>query len=125
MAEFPDRLHVEDGKLVKPNGAEIFLHGVTLGSFPHDEPEDATPIRALGANCVRIMLRWRGMWGTDPDDIAYTDSWDADAFAFIKRANMEKYVAMCRAASDAGMWVIAGIDSQCGQSGTQDSEMQA
>jgi len=30
---------------------------------------------------------------------------------------------MCNAASEAGLWIVAGIDSQCGQSGTQDSAM--
>jgi hypothetical protein len=121
----PPRLRCEGGQLIKPNGKPIFLRGVSLGSFPHDEPEDAVPIKALGANCVRIMFRWHGMWGQKPSDIAYTDSRDNLGYALLKRANVQKYLAMCQAASDAGLWVVAGIDSQCGQSGTQDAEMVA
>src|SRR5580765_5609681 len=82
--ELPPRLHCEGGELIKPNGEPIFLHGATLGSFPHDQPEDAVPMKRLGANCTRIMFRWHGMWGKQAADIAYTDSRDNLGFALLK-----------------------------------------
>jgi hypothetical protein len=75
----------------------------------------------MGANCVRVALRWHGLYGSDPA----TDSRDDQAYAFLRRANVAHWLDLISAVSAAGMWVVPFIDSNCVQSGTQDPAQQA
>jgi hypothetical protein len=111
--DLPPRLRVSGPDLVKPNGKPVVLQGVSFGSWGNDDPLDAPQVAALGANVVRIALRW---WMPKPENEAR----DNDGFAFINRTKFEHWINLITAASAAGMWVIPFIDSNCGQSGTQD-----
>ena len=109
--ELPPRLRCSGGELLKPNGQPIILRGVSFGSWGEDSGDDAPQVKALGANCVRIALRWWGRHGSNPEDV---DSRDNDGVAFLKRENVAKWLDMITACSAAGMWVIPFIDSNCG-----------
>jgi hypothetical protein len=113
--ELPPRLKCQGGQLLKPNGNPILLRGPTFGSWGEDDPLDVTSIKAMGSNAVRIALRWWGKHGT-----AEVDSRDNQGYAFLKRANVQHWFDMITSASAAGLWVVPFIDSNCGQSGTQD-----
>jgi hypothetical protein len=119
----PPRLRCQGGQLLKPNGRPIRLQGVSFGSWGEDDAVDVTPVKTAGANCVRIALRWWGRHGGNDLDAMDIDSRDNNGFAFLKRKNWEHWLSMITAASAAGLWVIPFIDSNCGQSGTQDPEM--
>jgi hypothetical protein len=115
--ELPARLRCEGGELLRPNGKPIILRGPSLGSWGEDMPEDAPAIRAMNANCVRVLLRW---WS--PSD---GDSRDNDGFALLARSNVERWLALIDAVIATGAWVIAAVDSNCGQNGLQDAETAA
>jgi len=116
--ELPPRLSVQGSDLIKPNGKTIFLHGVSFGAWGEDQPEDAQPVADLGANCVRIALRWHGLF-SDPT----VDARDNLGFAFLSSTHFTHWLDLITAASEAGLWVIPFIDSDCGQSGTQSPEV--
>jgi hypothetical protein len=119
--ELPGRLRIEGPRIIKPNGYEIILRGPCMGSWGEDDPVDMAQIKAMGANSVRIGMRWWGIWGNHPE----TNSRDDDGFAFLKRENVQHWFDLITSASAAGLWVIPFIDSNCGQSGTQDEETKA
>jgi hypothetical protein len=114
--DLPPRLRVDGARLLKPNGQEFVPRGLNFGSWGEDDPVDATPVAAMGANIVRVCLRWWGKHG-DPT----VDSRDNDAFAFLRRTHFERWLALIAAVAAEGMWVVPFIDSNCGQSGTQDA----
>ncbi len=116
--ELPPRLRCQGGQLVKPNGNPITLKGPSLGMWGSDEVSDIQDIKATGANSPRIVLRWHGKWGK-PE----VDSRDNQAVAFLKRENVDHWIDLIQAASDEGMWPVATVDTNCGQSGTQSPEM--
>lgn len=118
--ELPPRLRVDGPRLVKPNGQEIILRGVNFGAWGEDDPLDAEPVAALGANVVRVAFRWWGEYGDES-----VDSRDNDSFAFLLRENFERWIGLITAVVERGMWVIPFIDSNCGQCGTQSSSMMA
>lgn len=118
--ELPPRLRCEGGELIKPNGSAVFLHGVNFGSWGEDDAADCPAISALGANALRINLRWRGKWGTEAR--ANPDSWDPDAFAFINPEKRKIWLSQIAAAAQAALWSVPFIDSNCGQSGTNSPE---
>jgi hypothetical protein len=118
--DLPPRLRCVDGRLIKPNGSEIFLRGPCFGSWGEDQAEDATAIRAMGANCLRVCLRWWGRYGSGNGHSI--DSRDNDGFAFLLRANVQRWFDQITQAAAAGLWVIPFIDTNCGQSGTNSPE---
>lgn len=120
--ELPLRLHCAGGELVKPNGQVVHLRGVSFGSWGEDDPADAVQIQALGANCVRVALRWWGLHGSKPDEV---DARDNDGFALLKQSHFAHWIDLISACSAAGLWTVPFIDSNCIQSGTQDAETQA
>jgi hypothetical protein len=117
-SELPPRLRCSNGNLIKPNGNPIILKGTCYGSWGEDDALDATPIRALGANCLRICLRWHGQWGR-----AEVDCRDDVGFALLSRPHLQRWFEQIESAVAAGMWVIPFIDSNCGQSGRQNADM--
>jgi len=59
-------------------------------------------------------MRWWGNYGGEEVDCR-----DNDAFAFIERGHMERFLSEVKWLTDAGLWVIPAIDSNCGQNGLQ------
>jgi len=118
--ELPPRLRCEGGQIIKPNGEPILLHGPCFGSWGEDSADDCPSIKRMGANNLRINLRWHGKWGTDAR--ANPDSRDNDAFALINRAKFQTWAGQVRAAGAAQLWTNPFIDSNCGQSGTNTPE---
>lgn len=118
----PPRLAIDGPEFIKPNGKRIVLKGVSFGSFGEDDASDPAAVAALGANCVRIPLRWHGPYGKLADGTPI-DSRDNQATGFILRANFERWITRIEQCAAAGLWTIPGIDSDCGQSGTQSPEM--
>lgn len=117
MSEMPPRLRCQDSQLLKPNGQPWVAKGVSFGSWGEDEALDLNQIAEMNANSVRILLRTWGLYGT-PD----IDSRDDLAYSFLKRTNVQHFLELVVNAAARGLWVIAGIDSNCGQSGTQNPQ---
>jgi Cellulase (glycosyl hydrolase family 5) len=115
--ELPPRLSCVGPVLVTPNGKPITLRGINLGAVGEDSPQDAVSIAALGANCARVALRWWGHHG-DPS----VDARDNDGFAFLRRSAFTDWLDKITACSQAGLWVVPFIDSNCGQSGMQNPQ---
>lgn len=118
-AELPARLRCEGAELIRPNGKPIILRGVSMGSWGEDFPEDAPAIRAMSANVVRVLLRW---WCPGRNG---SESRDNDGFALLLQANVAHWLALIDAVIATGAWVIAAVDSNCGQNGLQDAETAA
>ena len=117
--DLPPRLHCEGGQLIKPNGYPITLRGVSFGAVGEDEPADVPAVQAMGANCVRVALRWWTPYGGG------IESRDNDGFAFLLRENVARWVDLVSAVAAAGLWSIPFVDSNCGQLGTQDADTMA
>jgi hypothetical protein len=115
--ELPPRLLVQGPDILKPNGMPWLGRGVSFGSWGEDQAIDLDQLQDMKGNSVRILLRTWGLYGT-PD----IDSRDDLAFSFLKRANVQHFIELVVNAAARGQWVIAGIDSNCGQSGTQNPE---
>ncbi len=120
VVELPARLRCQGGELVKPNGKPIFLHGPCFGSWGEDDAADCPAIKAMGANNLRVNLRWWGKWGTDVR--ANPDCRNNDAFAFTDRAKFSTWAGQLKAAAAVELWTNPFIDSNCGQSGTNTAE---
>lgn len=117
----PARLRVDaHGEILKPNGDPIFLHGPCFGSWGEDSEDQCQPIKDMGANNLRINLRWWGTWGTGVR--SNPDSRDNDAFALLNRAKLQTYFGQIKTAGTVGLWTNPFIDSNCGQSGTNSPE---
>jgi hypothetical protein len=117
---YPARLRVEGADILKPNGQRWCGRGVNFGAWGEDEALDLDAVAAMGANVVRIPLRVWGLYG-DPS----IDSRDDRGFSFLKRENVVHWLELILNAASRGLWVIAALDSNCGQSGTQSPEMVA
>lgn len=113
-SQLPARLRFDGSRMIKPNGKEIILRGPCFGSWGEDAPEDAADVKAMGANCVRVNLKW---WR--PGD---ADSRDNNGFAFLLKANVQRWLSLIDAVIAQGMWVVPCVDSDCGQNGLQDAE---
>jgi hypothetical protein len=118
--ELPARLRCVGGDIIKPNGQPIFLHGPCFGSWGEDDEADCPSIKGMGANNLRVNLRWWGKWGTEVR--ANPDCRDNEAFAFMNRAKLLKYTGQVKAGGAADLWTNPFIDSNCGQSGTNTPE---
>jgi hypothetical protein len=120
MDDLPPRLRCIDGELVKPNGQPIWLHGVNFGNFDEDDEQDCVPIHGMGANALREALRYWGKWGSASHP--NPDCRDIDSFATLKREPMHLWLGRIGSAAQNGLWSIPFIDSNCGQSGTNQPE---
>jgi hypothetical protein len=118
----PARLTVQGNALVDPSGRPVQLRGWNWGHWGTAQPQDAADNAKQGANAVRIPLRWWGFYGrrgVDSRDDA------AIATAGIDPAHLRALDAMVQRASDAGLWIVLFVDSDCGQNGTQDARQRA
>lgn len=111
------RLSLSGTEMLDPSGRPIVLRGFNWGSWWTARPQDALENKNQGANVVRIPLRW--WWHYDSP--LTVDSRDDTSPWLINPENLKVLDAMIAQASDAGLWVVLFIDSNCGQNGTQES----
>jgi len=112
-------LSVRGGDIVDPNGNPILLRGWNWGHFGKAVETDAADNAAQGANAVRLPLRWWGYYKQKGID-SRNDS--ATATAGISPEHLQKLDDSIRWASNAHLWIILFIDSNCGQRGQQNEE---
>lgn len=114
-------LSISGKQILDPSGAPITLRGWNWGRWGTAQPQDAAAHVTQGANCVRIPLRW---WGLYQNGVGNIDSRDdtATATSSINPDNLAILDGYVKWASDAGLWIILFIDSDCGQNGTQPGE---
>lgn len=112
-----ERLSVSGVSLIDRNGQAVTLRGINQGTWGENFEQDAADIKALGANCVRVVFRWWGLYGTP--DIDSREDAEQDR---IDRANLLKQLTEIRWLVRQGLWVIVALDSNCGQNGLQNAE---
>jgi aryl-phospho-beta-D-glucosidase BglC (GH1 family) len=113
----PARLTVDGSVLRGPDGGAVTLKGWNWGRWKTMQPQDASDNLQQGANSVRIPLRWFGLYS--PSSV---DSRLDSAPGYVNPANLQILDDMVQRASDAKLWIILFIDSDCGQDGTQSPE---
>lgn len=117
----PPRLTLRGPDIIDPtSGQPIMLRGWNWGHWEQILPQDAAENVAQGANVVRIPLRWWGKYRTkniDSRDDAATDT------AGISPTNLKRLDEAIRSASNAKLWIVLFIDSDCGQNGVQPDEI--
>lgn len=112
----PARLTLSGAQMLTPDGQPIVLRGINEGTWGKMRSDDATTIAAQGGKAVRVLIRWWGLYGGSPVESRVDTApghFDPDHLAQFLRE-----VQWC---IDAGLWVIAAIDSNCGQNGLQDT----
>ncbi|HEX7688220.1 MAG TPA: cellulase family glycosylhydrolase, partial [Burkholderiaceae bacterium] len=112
----PARLTLDGATIRDPTGAAITLRGINEGTWGEMQPQDAGIIAANGANVVRMLIRWWGLYGGS--DVESRDDADPGHFLPDHVAALLQQVQRC---IDAGLWVVVAIDSNCGQNGLQDA----
>jgi aryl-phospho-beta-D-glucosidase BglC (GH1 family) len=110
------RLSLSGAEMIDPDGHPIVLRGFNWGSWWTAEAQDAVENKAQWANVVRIPLRWWWYY----DSPLTVDSRDDASPWLINPENLKVLDAMITQASDAGLWIVLFIDSNCGQNGTQE-----
>jgi hypothetical protein len=90
------------------------IAGVNRGTWGEDRIGDGPLLVTQGGNLVRNVFRIDGDYATPG-----TNSLDVEAYGFTNKANLTQYIAQIRDDSDAGVWSIISVDSQCVQDGTQ------
>ena len=111
-------LRVSGQQIVDLQGAPVMLRGMNWGRWGLAQPQDAASNVAQGANCVRIPLRWWGLYSGDVD--SRDDA--ATATARIDPGHLAILDQMISWASAAGLWIVLFIDSDCGQDGLQEAD---
>ncbi len=102
--------------MLAPDQSALTLRGINEGTWGQMRSYDASTIAAQGGNVVRVLIRWWGLYGgTDVESRA-----DASPGHF-KPDHLAQFLTEVQWCIDAGLWVVAAIDSNCGQSGTQDA----
>ena len=115
-------LRVSGQQIVKASdGSPVMLRGMNWGRWGLAQPQDAADNVAQGANCVRIPLRWWGLYSGNVD--SRQDG--ATATGGIDSAHLAILDQMIGWASSAGLWIILFVDSDCGQNGLQDADLTA
>jgi len=112
-------LSVRGSEIVDPSGRPILLRGWNWGHFGKAVETDAADNAAQGANAVRLPLRWWGYYtqkGIDSRDDSATST------GGISPVLLKKLDDDIRWASNAHLWIVLFIDSNCGQRGMQNPE---
>lgn len=104
--------------MLAPQGSAIILRGMNEGTWGEMRSTDAAAIAAQGANVVRVLIRWWGLYGS-----ASVESRSDDAPGHFKPDHLAQFLKEVQWCVDAGLWVIPVIDSNCGQNGLQDAQM--
>jgi hypothetical protein len=106
------RLRVSGKDILGPNDQPVLLRGWNWGFWGAAQSFDAVDNVAQGANCVRIPIRWWGLY-TDPTFEARNDAYPGN----MDPAHLAFLDSVIAQASAAGLWIDLFIDSQCGQNG--------
>jgi hypothetical protein len=106
--------------MLAPDGNELRLRGINEGTWGQMQAGDAAMIAGQGANVVRLLIRWWGLYGGS--DVESRDDASPGHFKPDHVARLQQEIAWCRA---AGLWVVVAIDSNCGQNGLQSADMAA
>lgn len=101
-----------------PDGSTVMLRGINEGTWGEMRSDDAATIAAQGGNVVRVLIRWWGLYGSA--DVESRSDASPGHFQPDHLAQFLKEVQWC---VDAGLWVVAAIDSNCGQNGLQNAGM--
>lgn len=114
------KLKIRGTDLVDNNGNNVFLRGYNWGHWGTATQPDTADHVSQGANCVRLPLRWWGLYG----DAHNPDSRNDYAFntALIDPAHLQILDNNIAWASQAKLWIVLFIDSNCGQNGLQTGE---
>lgn len=104
--------------MLAPDGQPIILRGMNEGTWGEMRSTDAAAIAGAGANVVRVLLRWWGLYGS-----ADTESRADGSPGHIDPFHLQQFLKEIQWCIDAGLWVIPVIDSNCGQNGLQTSAM--
>lgn len=114
------RLSFRGSQMFTPDGAPIILRGMNEGTWGEMRSYDAKAIADQGAKVVRVLIRWWGLYGS-PD--VESRSNDPSARGHFDPAHLAQFLTEVQWCIDAGLWVIPVIDSNCGQSGVQNTDM--
>jgi hypothetical protein len=112
-------LRVKGQKIIGPDGKAVRLRGPNWGRWGTAVQQDAWDAKAQGATCVRIPLRWWGLYASK--DVDSRNDASNDSY-FINPDNLAILDEMIRWASEAGLHIILFVDSDCGQNGLQDGD---
>ncbi|HJV61966.1 MAG TPA: cellulase family glycosylhydrolase [Albitalea sp.] len=114
----PLRLSLNGSAMLAPDGTPLTLRGINEGTWGQMRQEDAATIAAHGGKVVRLLIRWWGLYGgTDVESRA-----DASPGHF-EPAHVARLLQEIQWCTDAGLWVVVAIDSNCGQNGLQSADM--
>lgn len=114
----PERLVIVGTSLFSTTtGLQVDLRGLNWGRWGFVQPGDGELVKSWGVNCLRIPLRWDGLYAQ-----AGTDSRDDGSPGNINPINLAIHDDMMDQAEAAGLWIIFFIDSNCGQNGLQSPE---
>ncbi len=105
-----------------PDGSTVQLRGINEGTWGEMRSYDATTIAAQGANVVRVLIRWWGLYGT-ADIESRSDALSDASSGHFKPDHLAQFLTEIQWCIDAGLWVVPVIDSNCGQSGLQSADM--
>jgi hypothetical protein len=114
-----ERLTLQGSQMIGPNGSPVILRGFNWGAWGTPQQQDAADNKAQGANVVRLPLRWWGVYSS-PDIDSRSDS----SPGHIDPDHLKKLDQEIQWITSQGLWVVLMMDSDCGQNGTQDAEMQ-
>lgn len=104
--------------MLSKEGTPVTLRGINEGTWGEMRDYDAKAIAAQGANVVRVLIRWWGLYGSA--DVESRADASPGHFKPDHLAQLLREIQWC---IDAGLWVVVAIDSNCGQCGTQSTAM--
>lgn len=114
------RLSLRGQAFLLPDGTPVVLRGMNEGTWGQMRDYDAATLSGQGAKVVRLLIRWWGLYGgTDVESRS-----DASPGHFDP-AHLARLLQEIRWCTDAGLWVVVAIDSNCGQNGLQNTAMAA
>jgi hypothetical protein len=116
----PTRLSLNGSSMSLPGGAGIVLRGMNEGTWGEMQQKDAADIASQGGKVVRVLIRWWGLYGS-----ADVESRADAAPGHFDPAHLQRFLSEIQWCINAGLWVVAAIDSNCGQNGLQDANMAA
>lgn len=102
--------------MLGPDGHPLVLRGINEGTWGEMRSGDAAQIAANGGNVVRVLIRWWGLYGGHD-----VESRDDPAPGHFEPGHLAQFLQNVQWCLDAGLWVVAAIDSNCGQNGLQDA----
>ncbi len=107
------RLTIRGNKLYDPSGKQVLLQGFNWSTYremgAQTFPEDPATIAAMGANTVRIPLRW--YWGSEVPGSSDQESRMTEAPGHIKPEMLALLDRHVKWATDQKLWVVLFIGS--------------